>query len=62
MRGLGSQDPARHTRAVIAWCDGMVFDSLAGSGTANPPTSAELHTSSAELLRALLPQRGEAAE
>ncbi|MBB4932372.1 DNA-binding transcriptional regulator YbjK [Lipingzhangella halophila] len=55
MRELGSPEPARHARTVIAWMEGMAFDSLAGSGAAAPPSRSELHEGAAELLRALLP-------
>ncbi|ASU82653.1 TetR family transcriptional regulator [Nocardiopsis gilva YIM 90087] len=54
LRGLGSPDPQRHARALIAWSEGMVFDSLAGSGAARPPSHDELRTDAAEFLRALL--------
>ncbi|WP_017596376.1 TetR/AcrR family transcriptional regulator [Nocardiopsis potens] len=55
LRGLGSPAPERHTRSLIAWCEGMVLDSVAGAGTAAPPTLDDLHTGAAELLNALLP-------
>ncbi|WP_143831836.1 TetR family transcriptional regulator C-terminal domain-containing protein [Nocardiopsis sp. CNR-923] len=34
---LGSPTPRRHTRAFLAWVDGMLFDSLAGVGARAPP-------------------------
>lgn len=54
LRDLGSPEPVRHTRMVIAWCEGMIFDSLVGGGSAGPPTPAELRTGTAELLGSLL--------
>ncbi|CAM4096268.1 TetR/AcrR family transcriptional regulator [Nocardiopsis rhodophaea] len=54
LRDLGSSAPQRHARALIAWSEGMVFDSLAGSGAARPPSRGELRADAAEFLRALL--------
>ncbi|MDI5979136.1 TetR/AcrR family transcriptional regulator [Amycolatopsis magusensis] len=54
MAALGSPEPDRHARLVMAWCEGVMFDSLAGTGAATPPTLAELELSTAELLRTLL--------
>lgn len=54
LHGLGSPEPQRHARVLIAWCDGMLFDSLAGSGSLRPPDRAELRAGAAELLRGLL--------
>jgi len=55
MRGLGSPAPERHARSLIAWCEGMALDSVAGAGAAAPPTLEELHIDAEELLDALLP-------
>jgi DNA-binding transcriptional regulator YbjK len=54
LRAAGSQAPARHARSLIAWCDGIAFDALAGSGGATPPDYPELLTDAEELLGALL--------
>ncbi|WP_431921681.1 TetR/AcrR family transcriptional regulator [Amycolatopsis tucumanensis] len=54
----GSPDPARHTRMLIAWCDGVLFDSVAGAGAARAPGPAELERSTAEFVAALLPGGG----
>ncbi|MFJ8819229.1 TetR/AcrR family transcriptional regulator [Amycolatopsis thermoflava] len=54
----GSPDPARHTRMLIAWCDGVLFDSVAGAGAARAPELAELELSTAEFV-ALLPGVGD---
>jgi len=51
---LGSPEPARHTRSLIAWCDGLLFDSVAGAGAARAPEVRELERSAAEFLRGLL--------
>ncbi|GAB3565128.1 TetR/AcrR family transcriptional regulator [Amycolatopsis endophytica] len=52
---LGSPEPERHTRMLIAWCDGLLFDSVAGAGAARKPKLAELERGTHEFLRALLP-------
>ncbi len=54
LRGLGSPAPERHARTMIAWMDGVLFDSLAGSGSADPPSRDELRVNAAAFLRALL--------
>ncbi|HVV10949.1 TetR/AcrR family transcriptional regulator [Amycolatopsis sp.] len=53
----GSPAPERHARALIAWCDGILFDSLAGAGggwASGRPTLAELRRSTGELLAGML--------
>ncbi|MEC3982616.1 TetR/AcrR family transcriptional regulator [Amycolatopsis sp. H20-H5] len=46
----GSADPARHTRILICWIDGTIFDSLAGTGSGHPPELRELVLGARELL------------
>lgn len=53
LSAVGSQDPARHARSFIAWCDGIAFDSLAGSGAASPPGYDELYRDAEELVGTL---------
>ncbi|MBN6034223.1 TetR/AcrR family transcriptional regulator [Amycolatopsis sp. 195334CR] len=53
MVALGSSDPERHARLMMAWCEGVMFDSLAGTGAADPPSLAELERSSEEVLRGI---------
>ncbi|MDA2803332.1 TetR/AcrR family transcriptional regulator [Nocardiopsis suaedae] len=53
LRAVGSEDPARHARSFIAWCDGIAFDSLAGSGAASPPGYDELYRDAEELVGTL---------
>ncbi|WP_020667856.1 TetR/AcrR family transcriptional regulator [Amycolatopsis nigrescens] len=55
LRTAGSADPERHARLVIAWLDGLIFDSIAGTGSRRPPDKAELETGIHELLSVLLP-------
>lgn len=55
LRALGSPDPQRHSRSMIAWAEGMVLDSLAGSGSAELPSYDELRTGVDELMDAMLP-------
>jgi DNA-binding transcriptional regulator YbjK len=50
---LGSTDPARHARMLVAFCDGVVFDALAGAGSGQPPTEVELAGDLRELLTAM---------
>ncbi|HVW45391.1 MAG TPA: TetR family transcriptional regulator C-terminal domain-containing protein [Amycolatopsis sp.] len=52
----GSPAPGRHARMLITWCDGVLFDSLAGTGAASPPDRAELTAGAADLLAAILPR------
>ncbi|MFE0025576.1 TetR/AcrR family transcriptional regulator [Amycolatopsis sp. NPDC059021] len=49
----GSPDPARHTRLLIGWLDGTIFDALAGTGSVSPPGLAELTASAQEVVTAL---------
>ncbi|RCV53588.1 TetR family transcriptional regulator [Marinitenerispora sediminis] len=51
-RALGSPDPERHARDLIAWADGVIFDSVAGAASACPPSLAELRRSARDLLSA----------
>lgn len=50
----GSTDPKRHARMLIAWCDGMLFDSLAGAGARLPPDHAELVAGAREMIAGML--------
>ncbi|RJQ89260.1 TetR/AcrR family transcriptional regulator [Amycolatopsis panacis] len=38
----GSSAPEAHTRVLIGWLDGSIFDALAGTGSRRPPTKDEL--------------------
>ncbi|MFW5416497.1 TetR family transcriptional regulator C-terminal domain-containing protein [Nocardiopsis sp. CNT-189] len=58
LRGLGSAAPERHARSLIAWCEGMVLDSVAGGGSAAPSPLEDLVAGAAELLDAWLPAGG----
>lgn len=49
---LGSPEPRRHAQLLVAWCDGVLFDSLAGAG--GTPSAQELRDSAAELLHGML--------
>jgi len=51
--GLGSADPSRHARMLVAFCDGVLFDTLAGAGSGQPATEAELTSDLRELLTAM---------
>ena len=51
---LGVADPERQGRAFIAWCEGILFDSLAGAGARRIPTREELQAGLKELLAGML--------
>ncbi len=53
----GSSHPHRHARSLIAWCDGIVFDSIAGAGWQRPPSRDELRKGLLELLSSMLADR-----
>ncbi|SFP04949.1 regulatory protein, tetR family [Amycolatopsis arida] len=55
LRAAGSVEPDRHARLLVAWCEGVLFEAIAGAGTATPPGRAELVTGTRDLLRTLLP-------
>ncbi|WP_405772094.1 hypothetical protein [Actinacidiphila glaucinigra] len=47
----GDGGPGRHARTLVAWCDGVLFHSVAGAGSASPPPEAESRAGAAGLLR-----------
>ncbi|WP_433243346.1 TetR/AcrR family transcriptional regulator [Streptosporangium sp. CA-135522] len=49
---LGSPDPVRHGRQMVAFSEGVMFDALIGAGT--PPTLEDLRLGIGELLRGML--------
>jgi DNA-binding transcriptional regulator YbjK len=53
LRAAGSRAPERHARMLIAWCEGVQFDSLAGAGSADPPDLEELHSALRDLIRGM---------
>ncbi len=57
MRELGSPDPGRHTRSVIAWIEGTAFVALSEPAEGAPPNLTELRASATELLHALVHNR-----
>ncbi|WP_037782016.1 MULTISPECIES: TetR/AcrR family transcriptional regulator [Kitasatospora] len=50
----GSADPAGDARRLIRWCDGVLFNSTAGSGHDRVPTAEELRDEAARYLAVLL--------
>jgi AcrR family transcriptional regulator len=54
LRAAGSTAPDRHARMLIAWCEGVQFDSLAGAGSASPPDLAELQAQVHDLIAGML--------
>ncbi|HET9656998.1 MAG TPA: TetR/AcrR family transcriptional regulator [Kineosporiaceae bacterium] len=55
LAGLGSPDPQRHGRLLVACCDGLVLDAVAGAGSAHQPGLEELRRSLRDLLTGMLP-------
>ena len=50
----GSADPPRHARLLIAWCEGIQFDSIAGAGSDSPPDLQELTDGLHDLIRGMI--------
>jgi DNA-binding transcriptional regulator YbjK len=58
LRLAGSAAPDRHARVLIAWCEGVQFDSIAGAGSMNPPDAAELEAQLRDLIHGLMAAEG----
>lgn len=54
LRMAGSAAPDRHARMLIAWCEGVQFDSIAGAGSENPPDADELEAQLRDLIHGLI--------
>ncbi|WTW95930.1 TetR family transcriptional regulator [Streptomycetaceae bacterium NBC_01309] len=54
MAALGSRDAVRHGRFLVAWCEGIMFDSIAGAGWSAPPSRADVAAGLGELLDGML--------
>jgi DNA-binding transcriptional regulator YbjK len=54
LSAAGSKEPERHARMLIAWCEGAQFDSIAGAGSAEPPSLQELTDGLRDLLSAMV--------
>ncbi|SDL46771.1 DNA-binding transcriptional regulator YbjK [Nonomuraea maritima] len=52
LAALGSQDPVRHGRTLVAFAEGLLFDAVAGAGTT--PTREDLEQAVRELLTGML--------
>ncbi|MEV4800924.1 TetR/AcrR family transcriptional regulator [Nonomuraea sp. NPDC049421] len=52
LAALGSRDPVRHGRAMVAFAEGLLFDAIAGAGAV--PTREELEQLVRELLTGML--------
>jgi hypothetical protein len=55
LAAAGSADPARHARLLVAWAEGVMFDTIAGAGGDPAPTPEELRATMTDLLTAILP-------
>lgn len=51
---LGSAEPERHAGVLAHWSEGVLFDALAGAGSASPPPREELRATILTLLDGLL--------
>jgi AcrR family transcriptional regulator len=47
---LGAPEPERQGRALVAWCEGVLFDSLAGAGARRVPGLEELRAGVTDVL------------
>ncbi|MBB4920847.1 TetR/AcrR family transcriptional regulator [Streptosporangium saharense] len=56
LTAAGSPDPVRHGRQVVAFGEGVMFDTIAGSG--DEPTLDDLRLGLAELLRGMVGGKG----
>ncbi|MQY10385.1 hypothetical protein SRB5_04930 [Streptomyces sp. RB5] len=54
LTAAGSPDPERHTRSLIAWLDGMLFSSTAGTYASQPLGREELAADVRDLLTGML--------
>ncbi|MFP3989896.1 TetR family transcriptional regulator [Streptomyces sp. E11-3] len=54
LRAVGSTAPERHTLALVAYIDGMMFACVAGSFHAEVPSEGELRAGLGELLRGMV--------
>jgi DNA-binding transcriptional regulator YbjK len=55
LAAAGATDPDRQSRSLAAWCEGMMFYSVAGADAGDPPpTEEQLRASVGEVLRGIL--------
>jgi AcrR family transcriptional regulator len=59
MTALGTPDPDRHSRSFIAWCEGLMFDSVAGAGNRAVPSRLEIRDGLRELFHGMMKERKE---
>lgn len=57
LAAAGSPAPDRHARTLIAWCEGVQFDSIAGAGSASPPNLQEIEDGLSDLMSGMLTHR-----
>lgn len=55
LAAAGSADPGRHARMLVAWAEGIMFDSIAGAGHQHPPEVADVRATLLEYLHAIIP-------
>jgi hypothetical protein len=54
LHAAGSADPDRHGRTLVAFCEGVLFDSVVGAGADRALTADELRASLTEVVDAML--------
>jgi DNA-binding transcriptional regulator YbjK len=52
MEALGSADPERHGRQLVAFAEGLIFDAIAGAGA--EPSLADLQNAAEDFLRGIM--------
>ncbi|HEX6447815.1 MAG TPA: TetR/AcrR family transcriptional regulator [Streptosporangiales bacterium] len=54
LRQVGARSPARHSRALLGWSEGVLFRGVAGFGADHPPTRRELRATARDLLAGMV--------
>jgi DNA-binding transcriptional regulator YbjK len=54
LAAAGAADPERQSLSLVAWCEGVLFYSIAGADAATPPAEGQLRASATEVLHGML--------
>ena len=57
LAAAGAAEPDRQSRSLVAWCEGVLFYSLAGADAGRVPTEEQLRAGAAEVLHGMLAGR-----
>jgi DNA-binding transcriptional regulator YbjK len=57
LAAIGSSRPDEHGRALVALCDGMVFESTVGAGSGKPFSKREIRARLTDLLRGMVGEK-----